>query len=443
MVPKETRLDPADGRAARPRDLIIVGAGIGGIVALHYAKKAGLDVLLLERQAVVGGLWARLPAWQDIQFGRLDWTLGDLPIAGEDQASIRANIEAWVDRFALADAMRLGVEVTRARRAADLWQLETSAGTFNARHLLAATGAHNLASVPEVARASVELRELHSSALREPAELAGRDVVVVGGGASAYDLLDLCFEHGARRVVWVCRHPRWMMPTLKPKSVVGGPRGLARMQMEGASVAQISRTLHADMVGRYAKYGLQDAMPESDFDLGRHQLIPGRCRMIANYAAIERHRGEVMRIAGRRIELSTGAAVEADLLLWGTGYDIDLGFFEQPALARIRRPHELFAQAGCGVRALAEPNLYFLAAGLESTGTAPWSYALLARTIMAHIGGAATLEAVPLASKLNHFHYPAFLAARDPLNFPEGQWQDVYRRLALEHPADQPLPLPD
>ena len=99
-------------------------------------------------------------------------------------------------------------------------------------------------------------------------------------------------------------------------------------------------------------------------------------------------------------------------------------------------------QCGAGIRALTEPGLYFMAAGLESTGTAPWTYALMARTIMSHIAGCATLEAVPLARKLNHFHYLPFLAERDPMNFPEGLWEKHYLRLAMA-PADQPLPIPD
>ena len=75
-------------------DLIIIGGGIGGIISLKYAKDAGLDAILLEKGDAVGGLWRDLPAWQDLQIRKEDWTLGDLPIAGEDQASVLANIRA-------------------------------------------------------------------------------------------------------------------------------------------------------------------------------------------------------------------------------------------------------------------------------------------------------------------------------------------------------------
>ncbi|MDM0109822.1 NAD(P)-binding domain-containing protein [Variovorax sp. J22R24] len=425
-----------------PLDLLIIGAGIGGVLSLYYARKAGLNALLLERQAVVGGLWATLPPWQDIQFGRCDWTLGDLPIAGEDQASIRDNIQAWVDRFGLASSMRLGTEVTRAIRIGGEWVVETADHTFRARHLISATGAHNRPFIPEPERESVALRELHSSQLREASDLRGRDVVVVGGGASAYDLLDLCFEHEARRVIWAYRHPRWMMPSLRPKSEAGSPRRMAKAQMEGASVDQLSVGFHAELVARYAKFGLQDIQPEGAFDLGRHQLIPARWRMIGNFPKIERHRAEVTRIQGRSVTLSTGATVDADLLLWATGYEIDLGFFANEALSGIRRHEELVAQCGCGVLAMAEPGLYFLAAGLESTGVAPWAYAMMIRTLMSHLRGEATLEPVPLTRKINHFHYVPFLAARDPVNFPEGRWEEEFRQLASVHPPLEPLPIP-
>ena len=75
-------------------DLVIVGGGIGGIICLKYAKDAGLNALLLERSDRIGGLWRDLPSWQDIQFRKEDWTLGNLPLGGEDQTNILGNIEA-------------------------------------------------------------------------------------------------------------------------------------------------------------------------------------------------------------------------------------------------------------------------------------------------------------------------------------------------------------
>lgn len=202
-------------------DVAIVGGGIAGVVALAAARRAGLEAIVLERQDRIGGLWRDLPAWQDIQISALDWTLGDLPIDGTTQPHILANIEAWVEQFDLADGIWVDTPVECARHAGTMWELDTPRGTVHSRHLIAATGAHNTPVIPALERTSSTVREFHSSALHGPQELVGRDVLVVGGGASAFDLLDLCFEHGARNITWAYRGLRWFLPTSKPKYVDG------------------------------------------------------------------------------------------------------------------------------------------------------------------------------------------------------------------------------
>ena len=117
----------------RERDLIIVGGGIGGVISLKYAKDAGLDAIPLESGVSVGGLWRDLPAWQDIQFRKEDWTLGDLPIAGEDQVSILANIRGWAERFGLSPSIRLNARVNSARTSDGGWHVDADGYTRPAR----------------------------------------------------------------------------------------------------------------------------------------------------------------------------------------------------------------------------------------------------------------------------------------------------------------------
>ena len=106
-------------------DLLIVGGGIGGVICLKYAKDAGLRALLLEKRERVGGLWRDVPRWQDIQFRKEDWALGDLPTAGEDQAYILKNIEAWVDRFDLSADIVLNANVRHAQPQQNSWRVQT------------------------------------------------------------------------------------------------------------------------------------------------------------------------------------------------------------------------------------------------------------------------------------------------------------------------------
>jgi hypothetical protein len=427
--------------APRTLDLAIVGAGIAGIIHLHYARQAGLDAVALEAREGLGGLWRVLPAWQDIQLSTADWAIGDLPLAGPLAPQILANIQAWADRFALHDGIRLGSPVTRARHDGAAWVLDTPRGPVRARHLVAASGGHNTPLIPPVQRTDSLVQEWHASALHAPEALAGRDVMVVGGGASAFDLIDQCLEHGARRIVWVYRGTRWFLPTTRPKAIAGSVRPFAKMQAQGMGAAEQSARLGADMVARYARFGLQAVQPTRPLDVLHDQLFPGRPRMIQHYAQLERHGGEVAAIDGRRVALADGTRREADTILWGTGYATDLSWFEDPKLASIRSVNELCSRCGCIFRSLDAPDLYFPGVGLDGIGSAPWAYMLIARSIMSHIRGSARLDLVPADHKINHFEIVRHLEPRDPGSYPEGRGWDFYRDMALDTPDDRPYPL--
>ncbi len=423
-------------------DLAIIGGGLAGLIHLAYARKAGLEALVLERRDGVGGLWRELPPWQDIQVCLADWTADDIPVEGPAQPQILANIESWVDRFALADGIRLNSPVRQARHNGTCWELETPGGTVRARHLVAAIGGHSQPVIPEVERHNSKVRELHSSALFDLTELSGRDVLVVGGGASAFDLLEHSLTHGARSVRWVYRHVRWFTPTSKPKVVAGSFRPYGKMQASGMPVEQQNALIDADLRARYEKFGIQSILPERAIDMRHDQLIPGRAGMLARFAEIERHQGTILSIVGAEVTLSDGAQLSPDLVLWGTGYGIDLRFFEEPRLAAIQNLHDLASRCGCIFRSLDAPNLYFPGVGLDGVGATSWFYAIGARTVMSHIRGTAKLDMDPVHSKLNHLDLIRHLAPRDPGSFtPETGWA-FYRDLTLKIADDQAYPLP-
>lgn len=424
-------------------DVIIVGGGIGGVISLKYAKDAGLDAILLEQADAVGGLWRDLPAWQDLQIRKEDWTLGDLPIAGEDQASVLANIGEWVTRFDLAPRIRLGTRVSSARPDDGGWVVRADGYAGRSRFLIAATGGHNRPVVPQIERAHVTLTEHHSSALRDPSELTGKDVVVVGAGASAFDLLDLCLEQGARSVAWVYRSLKWMLPTRRRKFDASNLRSLARAQMLGTPVAKLNERANRDLRSRYRKAGLDELTPEKPIDLGHQMLIPGRRRMVQDLAKIARHRGEIVRIEGSTVWLSSGRSRHADVVLWGTGYETDLSYLEAGGLSRLTRLAAIGRRCGAYFLALDAPNLFILGPGvLETVTSTPWAYAHAAKSIMSHIRGTPVFDSTPVPTNANYFDLVRFLAKRDRVNYPFGWWYLKYLDLAFRQPGDRPMPIP-
>ncbi|MGD2139884.1 MAG: NAD(P)-binding domain-containing protein [Burkholderiales bacterium] len=424
-------------------DLLIVGGGIGGVICLKYAKDAGLKALLLEKRERVGGLWRDVPQWQDIQFRKEDWSLGGLPAAGEDQANILKNIEAWVDHFDLSSDIVLNADVKLAQPQGNGWRVRTDTATYESKWLIAATGGHNSPVIPRVDRNDSLVTEYHSSALREPGQLAGKRVTVVGGGASAYDLLDLCFEHGAASVAWVYRSTKWMRPTRQRKYDGIDVRLLSRYQMLGLPVGIINRLANKDLSIRYRKAGLTEIMPEGAFDISRDQLIPGRRRMIKNFRKIARHHGEVRAIHGNTLTLSDTQQFDTDLLLWGTGYRTDMDYLDVDALKNAKGLNDMARRCYSAFLSMDAPNLFLMAPGVLETNTAtPWAYAHVARSIMSHIGDTPIFVDLPKPVMTNHYDLVKMLARRDRRNYPRGRWFAKYLRLAMFHPKRQPLPLP-
>jgi cation diffusion facilitator CzcD-associated flavoprotein CzcO len=205
-----------------PYDAIVIGAGICGVIFLKYAREQGLRCLALEKQDAVGGLWNWLPAWQDLQNRKADYGIDDVPLDGVKQPDVLQHVRQWVQEYNLSPFIRLQHEVTFVSwmDRDEEWQVQTNQGTFRANYLIVASGVQNEPWIPAIQRSHPDVIEMHSSGLRRPEALADQKVTIVGGGASAWDLLDLAIENGAKDIHWVYRNIRWFIPTSQTKQTV-------------------------------------------------------------------------------------------------------------------------------------------------------------------------------------------------------------------------------
>jgi len=165
--------------------------------------------------------------------------------------------------------------------------------------------------------------------------------------------------------------------------------------------------------------------------------------MLESFSRIERHRGEIESIEGRVVRLSDGGTVPADVILWGTGYAVDLGYFEPASLSGITRLDELARRCGSIFLSLDAENLYFLAQGvLETTSATPFAYAHAARSIVSHVRGRRVFDRTVVPESLNHYDLVRFLARRDRASYWPGLWYLRYLLGAFTLPRHRPLPIP-
>lgn len=414
-------------------DVVVIGAGLCGIIFLAHARENGLRCIGLDKQSDVGGLWYRLPSWQDIQNRREDIALDGVPLDGLDQPAVHRYAREWVRRFGLAPYIRLDCEVTGVSRTNGGWVVRTKDGqSLRTKYLVVASGVQNEPWIPEVDRVGSAIEENHSFDLRRPENLSGQRVTVVGAGASSQDLLDLAINNGAKEIHWVYRKEvKWFLPTRRPKQRawpnlrelgigqnVNGTRG-ATLLMRGL------------LRFRYARFGISELAPKQAFDFDKHQLIPGRATLLGNLKAVSRHRAQVQSMHGHELTLSNGERLETDRVLWATGYKMNLRYLGLPEYDGVRGLAELFPKLGSLVRSLDYPNLFFLGMTLiNSTASTPFFAAVEAKTIISHIKGRCEIPARTLPHHLTHWDLISYFATFDRSNYPswwriKSLWQSL------------------
>lgn len=92
-----------------PLDAVIVGAGPAGVVSLRNLLRHNLNVISIERQSAVGGLWVdHIPEYSSLQVLRPDWAVHGVSFrcdCTDDRRCRRDHVAQWVEHY--ADSQRI------------------------------------------------------------------------------------------------------------------------------------------------------------------------------------------------------------------------------------------------------------------------------------------------------------------------------------------------
>ena len=183
----------------RPR-IVIIGAGAAGIAMGIQLVRAGYTKLtIVEKSTMVGGTWHdnRYPgSGCDVPSHLYCFSFDPNPDWHHKfarQPEIERYLAACVERHGLAPHLRLGTEIASARweDANGRWHLRTTTGDeLVADVVISGTGQLNRPYTPEIPGLEGFAGVTLHSARWDPAlEIAGKDVVVVGTGASAVQIV--------------------------------------------------------------------------------------------------------------------------------------------------------------------------------------------------------------------------------------------------------------
>lgn len=202
----------------RELDAVVIGAGYGGMYALHRLRERGLSVRAYERADGVGGTWW----WNRYPGARVDfpggpfycytfsrelaegWTWTERQPA---QPEVLAYLEYVADRLDLRRDIQFGTEIRSARfdETTARWQVTTDAGErISTRFLVCAVGtlsAVNRADMPGLDDFAGEC--YHTGQWpHDGVDFAGKRVGVIGTGSSGIQSIPVIARQAAHLTVF-------------------------------------------------------------------------------------------------------------------------------------------------------------------------------------------------------------------------------------------------
>jgi hypothetical protein len=316
----------------------VIGAGSSGIAAAKALHERGIPFECFEKSDQVGGNWVfgnkngMSAAYRDLFINtsreRMEYSDFPMPKSFPDfphHTHIRKYFNDYVDHFALRDHIRFETGVERARRGDDgVWELTLEGGeTRSYDALLVANGHHWNPRWPEPRfPGSFDGVEMHAHSYVDSEIFRDRNVVILGMGNSAMDIA-VESSYVARNTYLAARRGAWIVP----KYLFGRPLDQLHNdpRVPFAVRRRILKRIVTMSVGDLERYGLPK--PDHEF-LAAHPTVSGRILDRIGHGTIT-PKPNIAELQGDRIGFTDGTSVEADVVVYCTGYKVTFPFFHE------------------------------------------------------------------------------------------------------------------
>lgn len=170
----------------------MVGAGQAGLSTSRHLLRLGVDHVVLDANARPGGAWQH--RWDSLSMEDVHGlaALPDAPPPGRSGERANVVVPTWFAEYEQRFGLPVlhGIAVDRVTSDGELLVVRAGERTWRSRTLVNATGTWTRPFVPHYPGAETFAgQQLHTVDYPGPGHFRGRRVLVVGGGASAVQLL--------------------------------------------------------------------------------------------------------------------------------------------------------------------------------------------------------------------------------------------------------------
>ena len=325
------------------RSYAVIGAGPSGLAVLRALQKAGIEAVGYEASHGVGGLWditnprSTMYASAHLISSRTTTEFTEFPMDSAvdypGHAVLKRYFDDYADAFGLREHFRFRTRVDRLEREGDGWIVHaTTHGADGAEETVAQHHdgvilANGTLSEPNVPAFPGEFagEVMHTSAYKDPAQLTGRRVLIIGAGNSGCDIAVDAVHHAASVDMSVRRGyyfvPRYLFG--RPSDTLNQGRPLPA-RLKQAIDTRVLRAFTGDPV----RFGF----PKPDYRI--YESHPVVNTIVLNHLGQGdlRIRADVDRFDGSAVRFRDGSAGDYDLVLLATGYTLDYPFVDREHL---------------------------------------------------------------------------------------------------------------
>jgi cation diffusion facilitator CzcD-associated flavoprotein CzcO len=345
----------------------LIGAGSSGIAAAKALHERGIPFDCFETSDRVGGNWVfqnsngASAAYRDLFINtsrpRMEYSDFPMPESYPDfphHTHIAAYFDAYVDHFGLREKISFQTSVERAERREDgVWEVELDSGeTRSYDALLIANGHHWDPRWPEPAFPGADTfagAQLHAHSYLENSIFAGKRAVILGMGNSAMDIA-VEASYVASETYLAGRQGVWIIP----KYMFGKP--VDQLPQDPRVPFKIRQRVLHQLIKTYSGAPERYGLPKPNHKFGEaHPTISGRILDRIQHGTIV-PKPNIASFEGSQVRFVDGTAVEADVVVYCTGYKITFPFFDLNFLSAPDNHIELFRR----VFHPDVPNLFFI-----------------------------------------------------------------------------------
>jgi hypothetical protein len=343
---------------------LIIGAGPVGLAMAKALGEAHIPYVQVEATDHVGGNWAHgvydmahiISSRKTTEYA--DWPMPESYPDFPSAVQMKDYFEAYADTFDLRQHIRFETRAAQVDQRQDgLWEATLSGTTEVFKGVVVCNGHHWSRRLPAWVD-SYAGSWMHSKDYKRADALAGKRILVIGGGNSACDIVSEAARVGAS-ADWSLRRGYWFLP----KTFLGVPTVELMVPWMPITVQRaVMKTLLYAAVGPYDAYGL----PEPDHDLFEaHPSVSTEALHYLKHGRIQ-VRPDVAR-TDDQVHFTDGTTGTYDLVIAATGFDVAFPFLP-PGMVEV---HGKIAQVYGGSLVLDRRHLYVVGTTQPRYGLGP------------------------------------------------------------------------